>query len=383
MDWFSDKVISQLWVTIIGGLIAGLAVLLVGWLFKVVTGKAFRNGVWPRLKAWYNRIRLYGRLSAYDRDILKSLYDSKATRLSRHYDDGRPPSIQTKLDYILDTPVACRLILSCHYHQSVKRLIGHGFIKWDERWLYEEFTLETYRAKHYQLTDTGYNFIHKHTVGLNWREKFIRKWLKGLSKHQYEGCYRDEVGREARGKFPKLLQGLVFPKRYMNGQWIGSNYGFGGPIIHIYQYPPGGREDGVEWVVAIRSPRVGDPDLDIAQNDSVFLLIRTDDWLRKQDRTAAVQQMQRRQKRQAARPPQKFGSSRIPVAINRAFRYSNKPQHLEFDPRVVGLWEAYPVQAEVFSVEESDDRLVTVLNLGEPKVFDPSVEHERNQSAEG
>ena len=320
--------------------------MLVVWFFKIVTLKALWNSVWPRLKAWYNRIRLYGRLSAYDRDILKSLYDSKATRLSRHYDDGRPPSIQTKLDCILDTPVACRLVFSCHYEQSMERLIGHGFIKKDWLWPYERPTPEIYRVDNYELTDTGYDFIHKYS--------------KGLSKHQYEGRYRDKVGNnEARGKFPELLQGSVFPKRYTHGQWIGSNHVYGGLIIHIYQYPPGFREDSVEWVVAIRSPRVGDPDIDIVQNDSVFLLIHTDESLRKREIYA------------------------VSSPNNRAFRPPNKPRHLEFDQQVVGLWKAYPIQAEVFNIEESDDRLVTVLNLGEPKVFDPSVEHERNQSAKG
>ena len=384
MDLLSDKVVIPFMVTLLAGIVLAIII----GIFKIVTRQEIWDDTWPRLKTWYNKIRLYSRLSGYERDILKAIHDTKATRLSRHYDDGRPPSIQTKLDCILETPVACRLVLSSHYDQSLRHLSGYGFIRGDERWLYEEFTRETYRTDHYQLTYAGYDFIQKYAVGLNWRERFIRKWLRGLSKHQYEGCYYDGIGEEVRGKFPNLLQGLVFPKRYIDGQWVGSSDGPGGRVIHIYQYPQGVREDDVEWVVTIRYPNAHDPD--IAQDDSVFLLIHTDEYILKREEFDAARRKEWYIKEfQSGASVTNMGIPHIFHLDNRAFRPPNKPQHLEFDPRVVGLWEDYPVRAEVVSIEvvsikQSDDRdrLVKVLNLGSARPFDPSVEHERNQSAE-
>ena len=377
MDWFSDKEITQLWVTIIGGLIAGLAVLLVVWLFKVLTLKALWNGVWPRLKAWYNRITLYSHLSACDRDILKALYEGNTTLISLHYDDGRPPSIQTKLDHILDTPVACRLMVSDHYKKSLSHLRSHNFLKVDGRWQYNRQNPYPTRTQSYELTRVGHEFIRKHTIGFNARERFIRKWFRGLGKHKYDGHYCNDVGKGICRELPRLLQGTASLKKHFGKAGpIGSNRDNVKP--DVYEYTQENHEDGVEWMVAVPFLHVGDQYFDVAQYDHVILWIHTDEWIREQEIRNAAMGRKRLKEFYATI------SEDIPVmpsVMNRASRPPNKPRYLEFSQKLVGHWEAYPIQAKVITIEESDDPAVTVLKLGEPKIFDPSTVLDRNQSA--
>ena len=133
MDWLWEKVIIPLLISIVASLavgvlmLAGLVVeafvfvglLIVGLGLVLITRKELRTRISPQTKTRRDRVTQYSDLSDYDRDILKALHDSGTTLLSLRYDDGRPPSIQARLDHVLDTPVACRLIVSHHYNKSL------------------------------------------------------------------------------------------------------------------------------------------------------------------------------------------------------------------------------------------------------------------------
>ena len=343
MDRLWEKVIIPLLISIFGGLvvavfmIAGLVVetLVVGFLVAglglvLIMRKKLRNRVSPQTKTRRDRVTRYRHLSAYDRDILKALHDSGTTLLSLRYDDGRPRSIQARLDHILDIPVACRLIVSNHYNKSLGRLSSNDFLKVDDRWIYERPNPRPINTISYELTELGHEFIRKYTVGSNKRERFIRNRIRGLNKHKYEGCYRDDIGKDKRGELPTFLRGNASLKKYF------GKPGTAWPIRSsrdnikpdIYECVQGVHEDGVEWMVSVPYMRAGDRHFDVAQGDAVILRIHD-----------------------------------IPY---------NKPRYLEFNQELVGRWDAYTVQAKVISIAEGDDPVVTVLKLGESKVFDPS-----------
>lgn len=375
MDWFGDKVFIPLAVAI--G--AGIVLAIINWISRSEASKEFWKGIRSGLQTNYRRFALYGHLSPYDRDILKALHDSDTTLISLRYDDGRPPSIQTKLDYILDTPVACRLIVSDHYKKSLAHLSSHNFLKVDGRWLYERQNPYPIRTQSHELTETGAEFIRKHTTGLNWLERFMRRWFRVLGKHKDDERYCDDVGEDIRRELPNLLQGTVFLKKHFGKAGpIGSNRDNVKP--DIYEYTQGDHEDGVEWMVAVPFLRIGDQYFDVAQYDQVILWIHTDEWIREQEILDTNIRRQRLKEFYAATSEDTLV---MPPVMNRASRPPNEPRYLQFSQKLVGRWKAYPIQAKVIAITESDDPAVTVLKLGEPKVFDPSVEHERNQSAKG
>ena len=346
----------------------------------ISTGGVAAERVWkfvsPRIKAWYNRIRLYSRLSAYDRGILKALHDSGTTLLSLRYDDGRSPSIQARLDHILDTPVACRLIASHHYEKSLSHLRSHNFLNVDGRWVYERPNPRPINTLSYELTEVGREFIHKYAVGSNLRERFIRNHIRGLNKHNYIGRYRDDIGKCKRGELPTFLRGNASLKKYFGKP--GAAWPIGSSRINvkpdIYECVQGVHEDGVEWMVAVPFMHAGDHNFDVAQGDYVILWIHTDERLRNEELLAPTTRMH-------AIPTNRSNKPIIPANTSRAYRPPNKPRYLEFSQELVGRWDAYTVQAKVISIAEGDDPVVTVLKLGESKVFDPSIEDERNQPA--
>ena len=359
MDWLSNP--------IIGGIVAGLVVASIIGLFKIAERKKVWDRVWPRIKAWHKRTTLYRHLSAYDRDILKALHDSETTLISPRYDDGRLPSIQARLDHVLDTPVACRLIVSHHYNKSLGRLKGNDFLKVDGRWIYERPNPRPINTVSYELTKFGREFIRKYTIGSNRRERFIRNHIRGLNKHNYIGRYRDDVGKDKRGELPTFLQGNANLKKYFGkpgAAWpIGSSRDNVKP--DIYECVQGIHEDGVEWMVAVPFMRAGDHHFEVAQGDYVILWIHTDERLRNEELLAPTRRMY-------AIPTNRSNKPIIPAETSRAYRPPNKPRYLEFNQELVGRWDAYTIQAKVISIAEGDDPVVTVLKLGESKAFDPS-----------
>ena len=272
------------------------------------------------LLRWFKRYTRYNRLSSYERDILKALHDSKATRLSRSYDDEDTHRMYTVLDYIPGAPVACRLVVSGHYKESLERLSEHGLIQRDGHWRYppSQRNMQAYR-----LTVDGKQFICKYHTGLHRVERFIRKWFKGLNRHKCKGCFSDKVGDDARRKLPNMLKGHVWLKEYYCGAKRLGEDDLMEPII--YEYPPGSREDGVECVVEIPLH-----DMDVDVNDSVFIFIRAD-----------VE--------------------------------SNKPRYLHSYPKVTASTGNYAVQAKVVSIEESNSPVGTVLKLSSTLPFCPPV----------
>ena len=365
MDWLSENITIPLFVVILGGLVVAL----ITGLFKIAVGKEFWNRITSQVRAWYDRVTLYSRLTAYDRDILKALHDSDVTLISLRYNDGRPVSIQAKLDHILGIPVACRLIASHHYNESLKRLTEHNLLKGDMRRIYEKPNPDSITTQSYELTIDGHEFIRKHARGLDWRERFIRKWFRGLGKHKYTGCYRDDIGEDKRRQLPKFLQGDVTLKKHFvkpMPRLIGSNRDNVKP--DIYECAHGYHEDGVEWLVAVPSLRVGDQYFDVVQHEDVILWIHTDKSIRKSIRNREIHDaaMWRRLTEQSiAIPANSSGKPVISAEKPRAYRPSNKPRRPEFSQK-------YGIQAKVIAIEEGDDPVVTILKLGESKVFDPS-----------
>ena len=405
MDSLSEKVIVPLLVgivaglasTIIGGLVlAGLVDLDIPITWLVVAGlvvavlviavvrlaftkrKRSGNRISPQTKTRRDRVTQYSDLSDYDRDILKALHDSGTTLLSLRYDDGRPPSIQARLDHVLDTPVACRLIVSHHYNKSLGRLSSNDFIKVDGRWIHERPNPRPINTLSYELTEIGYEFIHKYAVGSNLRERFIRNHIRGLNKHNYIGRYRDDVGKDKLGELPTFLRGNANLKKYFGkpgAAWpIGSSRDNVKP--DIYECVQGVHEDRVEWMVAVPFMRAGDHHFDVAQGDYVILWIRTDEWIQKEEMKNMYAAATRRRKRlRKYRANTSVSDAEKPIILtktSRAYRPPNKPRYLEFSQELVGRWDAYTVQAKVISIAEGDDPVVTVLKLGESKAFDPS-----------
>ncbi len=382
MDWLSDKEITQLWVTIIGGLIAGLAVLLVVWLFKAVTPKVFWDGVGHRLKVWYNKIRLYIRLSSLsscDRDILKALYDSDTTQLSLRYDDGLPPIIQTKLDRILDIPVACRLMVSIHYTENLEHLVSHGLLRHDAPWRYRIRSYFQVDTRSYQLTEVGKRFICNYDIGNKWRKRFIRKWIIRLDRHKYKGHYIDKIGNYTRRKLPNLLRGVVYHKVFYSGASSMNTQLDRDSNIDIYEYPLNAREDGVECMVVIhRYPNI----FNVKEGDRVFLLIHTDETLRKQECLRAIMWEQNLRSILATPSTNSVDTPVIPIVRNQAYGHTNKPLYLDTDPKLKSRFDTYSVKAVVISILGCDDPVCTILNLGHTQPFDLDLENERYQSVE-
>ena len=277
-----------------------------------------------KLWAWFKGDTQYNRLSSYERDVLKALHDSETTRISRGYDDKCAHRMYTVLDSIPRAPVACRLVVSEHYRESLERLSEHGLIQRDGHWRYapSQRNMQAYR-----LTVDGKQFICKYHTGLsqNRVERFIRKWFKGLNRHKCKGCFSDKVGDDARRKLPNVLKGHVWLKEYYGGAKRLGEDDLMDPSI--YEYPPGSREDGVECMVEIPLH-----DMDVDVNDSVFIFIRAD-----------VE--------------------------------SNKPRYLHSDPKVTASTGNYAIQAKVVSIEECKSPVGTVLNLGSTGLFDPAFEN--------
>ena len=270
------------------------------------------------LLTWLKRNALYKSLSKYERDILKALSDSDNTQISGGYDDTGSPHISTMLECVPCAPIACRLKVSGHYLPSLCRLAVHDLLK-------ENTPLDTplrydpskRHLKAYRLTPEGKQFIHKYAVGRHRIERFVRRWFKGLCKHKYEGRYCDSVGADARRKLPNLLQGAV-KLHSCDVTSLGADQMM---RPSIYEYPPWARKDGVECIVEI--PLLN---LDVAENDQVFLAIYT----------------------------------------------SNKPRYLKFNPKVAESSGDYWIQAEVISIRENDYPVGTVINIGNAKPFNPS-----------
>ena len=349
-------------------------VLSIAGFFKFVARKEFWNRITSQVRAWYDRVTLYSRLTAYDRDILKALDDSDTTLISLRYNDGRPPRIQAKLDHILGTPVACRLIASHHYNESLGSLTQHKLLRGDMRRLYEKPNPDPITTQSYELTIDGHEFIRKHARGLDWRERFIRKWFRGLGKHKYTGCYCDDVGEDKRRELPRLLRGTVrIKKSYLDpaAGAIGTNRDKN-QNPDIYEYSQGCHNNGVEWIVAVPFlRREGDTNFDVVQHEDVILLIHTDEWIRNQEEFDANMRMQMLIE-QGVIHTNSSGRPVISAEIPRAYRPSNKPRRLEFSQELVGLEDTYSIQAKVLGIEEGNDPIVTILKLGESKEFDPS-----------
>ena len=280
-----------------------------------------------RLYSWFRGDIRYNRLSSYDRDVLKSLHENEMTLMSCTYDDENPPRMYTMLDFIPGAPVACRLVVSKYYQESLKSLAEHGLLQEDTPWRYD---LSQKYVKAYRLTLDGKQFICKYHTGLHRVERFIRRWFKGLNKHKCNGCFSDKVGDDARRKLPNALQGNVWPKKYYRGAKRLGEDDLMMPVI--YEYPPRAREDRVECMVEIPLR-----DLDVDENDRVFMIVHDDDG-------------------------------------------SNRPRHLHTDTKLAGRIGGYPIEAMVISIQESDGPVGTVLNLGHTRPFDPAIEIERQSN---
>ena len=279
--------------------------------------------LWARVKG---DVR-YNRLSSYERDVLKTLHDRKTTLISQGYDDEGTHRMYTMLDYIPGAPVACRLVVSRHYQESLKSLAERGLLQVDMPWRYapSQRNMQAYR-----LTVDGKQFICKYHTGLHRVERFIRRWFKGLNKHKCNGCFSDKVGDDARRKLPNALQGNVWPKKYYRGAKRLGEDDLMVPVI--YEYPPRARKDRVECMVEIPLR-----DLDVDENDRVFMIVHDDDG-------------------------------------------SNRPRHLHTDTKLAGRIGGYPIEAMVISIQESDGPVGTVLNLGHTRPFDPAIEIERQSN---
>ena len=371
MNWLLEYIIIPFFISIAAGIV-------------LASHKRLRNRIWLQATDWYDRIRIYSHLdrvtpyshlSACDRDILKALHDSDTTLISLRYNDGRPPSIQAKLDRILGIPVACRLIASHHYNESLGRLTGHKLLKGDMRRIYEKPNPEPITTQSYELTIVGHEFIRKHARGLDRGERFIRKWFRGLGKHKYTGCYRDDVGEHKRRELPRLLRGTVrIKKSYLDSAAgaIGTNRDKN-QNPDIYEYSQGCHNNGIEWIVAVPFlRREGDTNFDVVQHEDVILLIHTDEWIRNQEEFDANMRRQMLIEQSILTPASSSGVPVISAEIPRAYRPSNKPRRLEFSQELVGLGDTYSIQAKVLGIEEGNDPIVTILKLGESKEFDPS-----------
>lgn len=354
MDWLSEKVIIPLFVSIIAGFIlAGL--------FKIVELKKAWAHVWTRIKAWCNRVTLYIRLSPYDRDILKAMYDSGTILLSLKRDCER--SIRTELDCILKAPVACRLMVSTHYEENLRKLANNGLLRHDQPWPYRVRGSLRRDEQSYRLTDIGNRFIDKRAIGNPWIERFVPKRIRRLSGHKYKGHYVDKTGNESRLKLPNLLRGRVFAKAYYAYARTINSRLYRDSDIDIYEYPSDAREDGVECMVVIhRYLNI----FDIEKGDYVFLMIPTDKSLQEQ----------------AILTSSSTNIAEASVRNQESCIHSNKPLYLDTDPELESRFDFYPVQGVVISVEvKSDGAVCTILNLGRTQVFDPDLENERNQPA--
>lgn len=269
--------------------------------------------------------RTYNHLSTYDRDILKALCDSDTTQVSGGYDDTGSPHISTTLECVPGAPIARRLKVSGHYLPILHHLAVHGFLKENTPLNTPlRYDLSKRHLKGYHLTPEGKQFIHKYAIGRHRIEKFIRRRFKGLCKHKYEERYCDTVGEDERGKLPNLLQGAVKLHSY-DVTPLGADQRI---RPSIYEYPPWARKGGVECMVEI--PLLN---LDVAENDQVFLAIYT----------------------------------------------SNRPRYLKFNPKVAESSGDYWIQAEVISIRENDYPVGTVMNLGNTKPYDPAPKIPRNR----
>lgn len=269
----------------------------------------------------------YNRLSSYERDVLKALHDRKTTLVSQGYDDNSAHRMYTMLDCIPGAPVACRLVVSEHYQQSLEHLVEYGLLQKHTPWRYapSQKKMQTYR-----LTVKGEHFISKYSTGMHIVERFIRRWFRGLNKHKFRGCFSDSVGDDARRKLPNALQGNVWLKKYYCGAKRLGEDDLMVPVM--YEYPPRAREDGVECMVEIPLR-----DLDVDENDRVFMIVHDDAG-------------------------------------------SNRPRHLHTDTKLAGRIGGYPIEAMVISIQESDGPVGTVLNLGHTRPFDPAIEIERQSN---
>ena len=276
------------------------------------------------LLTWNKRNTRYKRLGPYGRNVLKAFHDTETVHISRSYDDADPPQIHTALDCVPGAPVACRLVVSRHYEKSLERLRELGLLEGHEPWRYDRSQRNMMPR---WLTDNGKQFIRKYSTGLHMGERYIRRWFKGLDRHKYEGRFLDEVGDDARRKLPNVLKGHVWLKEYCRGAKRLGEDDLMEPSI--YEYPPGSREDGVEYMVEIPLH-----DMDVDVNDSVFIFIPADDE-------------------------------------------SNKPRYLHTDPKVAASTGYYDIQAEVVGIEESKSPVGSVLNLYGTRPFDTAVEIER------
>ena len=277
-----------------------------------------------KLCVWFRGDAQYNRLSSYERDVLKALHHSNTTLISRSYDDEDTHRMYTVLDCIPGAPVACRLMVSEHYRESLQHLEEWGWLQKHTPWRYAP---SHKKMQAYRLIVNGEDFLSKYSMGLHRVERFIRRWFRGLNKHKYKGCFSDKVGGDARRKLPNVLKGHVWLKEYYRGAKRLGEDDLMEPSI--YEYPPGSREDGVECMVEIPLH-----DMDVDVNDSVFIFIRAD-----------VE--------------------------------SNKPRYLHSDPKVTASTGNYAVQAKVVSIEESNSPVGTVLKLSSTLPFDPAVEIER------
>ena len=282
------------------------------------------KGVCKPLLAWKKKNERYTHLGPCGRDVLKALHDTDTVHISRSYDDTDPPQIHTTLDCVPGAAVACRLVVSRRYEKSLGRLEELGLIEGHEHWRYERSQRNMMPSR---LTADGEQYIRKYSDGLHKRERIIRRWFKGLNRHEYKGKFLDEVGTAVRRKLPSKLRASVWLKEYyyeamsLESKWDKR------PAI--YEYPSGSREDGVECMVEI--PVHG---LEVVENDRVFLLIHE----------------------------------------------SNRPRYLDIDPKLVDRFGTYPIQGIVISVVASENPVGTVLNIGHTRVFDLDVENARHES---